>query len=88
MSWALAAAFTWLIVANVIAMLPSKDHHWTSASILIAVGIPLLGWVTWASGPIWGMALLAAGASVLRWPVIYLVRWLRRKDDEAQEPAE
>ncbi|MEZ5755054.1 MAG: DUF2484 family protein [Paracoccaceae bacterium] len=85
MIWALGAAFLWLIVANVIAMLPSRDQHWRFAFALISVGIPILGWVTWMAGPIWGMVLLAAGASVLRWPVIYLVRWLRRK---GAEPAE
>ena len=85
MIWALGAAFLWLIVANVIAMLPSRDQHWRFAFALIEVGIPILGWVTWMAGPIWGMVMLAAGASVLRWPVIYLVRWLRRK---GAEPAE
>jgi hypothetical protein len=85
MSWGLVAAFVWLIVANVVAMLPSRDQHWTWAYVLIAAGIPILGWVTWESGPIWGMVLLAAGASVLRWPIIFLWRWLRRK---GAEPAE
>ena len=79
MIWALGAAFLWLIVANVIAMLPSRDQHWRFAFGLIAVGIPILGWVTWMAGPIWGMVMLAAGASVLRWPVVYLWRWLRRQ---------
>ena len=82
MTWGLMAAFVWLIVANVVAMFPSRDNHWTFAYVLIAVGIPILGWVTWESGPIWGMVLLAAGASVLRWPVIFLWRWLRRKGAE------
>jgi len=85
MSWGLAAAFLWLIVANVVAMFPSRDQHWTWAYVLIACGIPILGWVTWDSGPIWGMVLLAAGASVLRWPVVFLWRWMRRK---GAEPAE
>lgn len=85
MSWGLGAAFLWLIVANVVAMLPSRDNHWTFAYVLIALGIPILGWVTWENGPIWGMVLLAAGASVLRWPVIFLWRWMRRK---GAEPAE
>lgn len=85
MSWGLGAAFVWLIVANVVAMLPSRDNHWTFAYVLIAVGIPILGWVTLEHGPIWGMVLLAAGTSVLRWPVIFLVRWVRRK---GAEPAE
>lgn len=79
MSWALAAAFVWLIVANVVAMLPTRDQHWTSAYTLIAAGIPLVGWVTWANGPLWGIAVLLMGCSVLRWPLVFLFRWLRRK---------
>jgi NhaP-type Na+/H+ or K+/H+ antiporter len=38
----------------------------------------MVGWITWANGPLIGLLVLAAGASVLRWPVIYLGRWLRR----------
>lgn len=79
MSYGLAAAFLWLVVANVVAMLPTRDQHWSAAYVLIAVGIPVLGWVTWDSGPVWGFALLLMGGSVLRWPLIFLVRWLRRK---------
>ncbi|MGL4319867.1 MAG: DUF2484 family protein [Paracoccaceae bacterium] len=75
----LAFSFLWLIGANLLAMLPSRDHHWRSAYVLIAIGIPLLGWVTYTHGPLVGLVLLAAGASVLRWPLIYLWRWLRRQ---------
>jgi len=74
----IAAAFLWLILANVIAMFPSRDQHWTNAYILIAIGVPILGWVTLMEGPLWGLAVLIGGASVLRWPVVYLWRWLRR----------
>lgn len=69
----------WLVAANMIAFLPSRDRHWTNAYILIAIGIPILGWATWSHGPVWGLALLAGGASVLRWPVIYLWRWVKRR---------
>lgn len=75
----LALCAVWLIAANVIAMFPSRDYHWRAAYVLIAVGVPLLGWVTWEGGPIIGMVVLAAGASILRWPVVYLWRWLRRQ---------
>jgi Protein of unknown function (DUF2484) len=75
----LVLALVWLITANVMAMFPSRDHHWRAAYGLIGIGIPLLGWVTYENGPYIGLALLAAGASVLRWPVIYLWRWLRRQ---------
>jgi hypothetical protein len=74
----LGLACVWLVLANLIAIFPSRDHHWRAAYVLIAVGVPLVGWVTWANGPYWGLAILAAGASVLRWPVIYLWRWVKR----------
>ncbi len=75
----LALCLVWLIAANVIAMFPSRDYHWRSAYGMIAVGVPLLGWVTYTGGPIIGMIILAAGVSILRWPVVYLWRWLRRQ---------
>lgn len=78
MTASFVAAFLWLIAANLISFLPSRDKHWTNAYILIAVGVPILGWVTYENGAIWGMVILAGAASVLRWPVIYLWRWMRR----------
>ncbi|MEZ5796437.1 MAG: DUF2484 family protein [Paracoccaceae bacterium] len=77
MTLALALCCIWLIGANLIAMLPSRDYHWRAAYALVAIGIPLLGWVTWEAGALWGMAFLAAGASLLRWPLIYLWRRVR-----------
>lgn len=78
MSWALGIGCLWLIVANVIGMFPSRNHHWRNAYMLSAVGLPLLVWIGWASGLVIAAIFLVAGASVLRWPVIYLGRWLLR----------
>ncbi|WP_298933199.1 DUF2484 family protein [uncultured Ruegeria sp.] len=78
MIWSLALAALWGLAANILAMIPSKDNHWARAYFLIAVGIPILGYVTYENGPWIGLLVLAAGMSVLRWPVIYLGRWLRR----------
>ena len=88
MSIALVLACLWLIGANVLAMLPSRDHHWTAACLLTACGVPLLGWLTVEHGPVMGMLALAAGASVLRWPLIFLMRHLRRADNAHRNPAE
>jgi hypothetical protein len=79
MSISLITAFVWLIAANLLAMVPSRDNHWRRAYALIAVGVPLLGWVTYENGPWIGLICLAAGVSVLRWPVRYLGRWMKRK---------
>ena len=78
MTASLILAFVWLAGANIIGMFPSRDLHWRNAYILIVLGIPLLGWVTWQNGPIVGL-VLAGGASVLRWPLIYLYRWAKAK---------
>ncbi|SLN19323.1 DUF2484 family protein [Ruegeria meonggei] len=79
MNWSIALAALWGIAANVLAMIPSNDNHWSRAYALIAVGIPILGYVTLQNGPWIGLIVLAAGMSVLRWPVIYLGRWLRKR---------
>jgi hypothetical protein len=78
MPTSLILACLWALIANVLAMTPSKDHHWRNAYILIAIGVPIVGFVTWQTGPWVGLLVLVAGMSVLRWPVIYLGRWVRR----------
>lgn len=79
MTRSLLLACLWALAANVLAMLPSRDNYWTRAYWLIGVGIPLLGYVTFENGPWMGLFVLIAGMSMLRWPVIYLSRWLRRR---------
>ena len=78
MTLSLILACLWAIAANVIAMFPSKRNHWPAAYVLIAFGIPILGFVTYQHGPWLGLLVLVAAMSILRWPVIYLIRWLRR----------
>ncbi|NJR43057.1 MAG: DUF2484 family protein [Akkermansiaceae bacterium] len=80
MSIPLVLSLLWLIAANVIALFPSRDKHWRAAYVLIAIGIPLVGWVTYENGPVAGILVLAAGASILRWPVICAERKARRTD--------
>ncbi|MET4129386.1 DUF2484 family protein [Roseovarius sp. MBR-6] len=79
MTPSLIAALLWLVLANLLAMVPSRDNHWRRAYMLIALGVPILGLVTWQNGPWVGLVMLLAGMSVLRWPAIYLARWIRRR---------
>lgn len=79
MSGAVLSALIWLIAANVIGMLPSRDHHWRNAYMLIAVAVPILIWLAYAKGLLWAIAFLLAAGSVLRWPVIYLARWIKQR---------
>lgn len=75
----LVAGLLWLVVANLTGMLPSRDYHWRNAYRLIAVGVPLLFWLTYENGIWWGLAFALAAGSVLRWPLLYLWRWLRAR---------
>ena len=61
MSVSLILACLWALSANLMAMMPSRDMHWRLAYGLIAVGIPILGYVTYQNGPwvgssCWGRA--------------------------------
>lgn len=79
MTLPISLALIWLIVANLIGMLPSRDKHWRAAYVMIAIGVPLLGWLTWEAGPLIGLVFLAAAASILRWPVVFLWRWVKQR---------
>ena len=79
MTTSLALAALWGVTANLIALFPSRDNHWRAAYMLTAVGIPILGLVTWQNGPLIGLLILVMGMSVLRWPVIYLTRWIKHR---------
>ena len=69
-------AGVWVLVATAIALMPQRTH-WPGAVLLVVTGVPLLGYLTWQNGPLAGLFGLAAGASVLRWPLFYLGKWLR-----------
>lgn len=78
MSGSLILACLWAVAATVVAALPPRAGLRHAAVLLILAGIPILGWVTLDNGPFWGLAALAAGASMLRWPLVCLWRRFRR----------
>lgn len=79
MTYSLSAAACWVIVAAVLATIPSNDNHWRRAYVLMAVGLPLLVWVYWENGLWIGLASTAAVVSVFRWPARYAFAWIMRK---------
>ncbi|OCX66043.1 hypothetical protein BFP70_07970 [Thioclava sp. SK-1] len=76
MTHSLFAVCLWVIAATMVALGPQR-FHWPAAWALIATGVPMVGWVTYQNGPLWGVLVLAGGVSVLRWPVKYLLRAAR-----------
>lgn len=78
MTLSIALACGWFVLANILAMIPSRRRHWPQAWGLIIIGIPILGYVVYEHGPWLGLLVLAGAMSMLRWPVIYLFRWARK----------
>ncbi len=74
----IALACLWVIAAHVIALTPTRDLHWRAAYVLIAIGLPILAYVFWQNGIVMGLIVTAMGMSILRWPVRYFLRWVRR----------
>lgn len=72
------AACLWVLVASVIALIPSRRNHWPQAYVLIATAVPLVAWIGYVHGILAGLVATMAGASILRWPVRYLLAWVRR----------
>jgi hypothetical protein len=78
-SWPFVLALVWLVVVNVRGMFPSRDHHWRFAYGMMILGLPILGLVWWFDGVWYAVFLLVLAGWVMRWPVIYGWRWLRRR---------
>ncbi len=72
----LILACLWLITANLIAMFPSRDHHWRTAYLMMTVGVPLTIWLYLTQGALLTATFLIAAASILRWPLYFLGKWL------------
>ena len=72
----LAWTAAWVLVAAALSALPSRRRHRPLALALIAAGLPIL-WSAFAAGWGRGLAALAVGLLVLRWPVRRALRRLR-----------
>lgn len=71
----LSIAFTclWAACTGLIQVGPYR-YHWPVIWGLICVGVPLLGWVTFQNGPVFGLLALLGGVSMLRLPVRSLMQ--------------
>lgn len=87
MSIALITASLWALTATLVALAPRR-FHWRGAWALIVTGVPLIGWITLEHGALVGLLCLAAGTSVLRYPVLHLLNKLRGPQDNGPDQAE
>jgi hypothetical protein len=88
MIWAFIAFAGWLVLANLAALISCPIRNGRAVLALVATGIPILGWLTWSSGPTWGVLALAIGAIALRWPFVRLATARPEDRTDLREPAE
>lgn len=77
MTMSLILLCLWVLLAFVMAAIPSNDNHWRRAYVLMALGVPLLGFLIWENGFLIGMIGLFIGCAVFRWPLLHLWRRVR-----------
>ena len=65
----LVMAILWIVVAAFSPVLPTRVQR-PAVWVLAAIGVPILGYVTYQTGPVMGFGVLALGMSALRWPLI------------------
>ena len=68
----------WVVLAFAMSAFPSNDNHWRRAYALIAIGVPLLVWMTVQHGFVVGLLGLVIGSLVLRWPVYFFWQWIKK----------
>lgn len=69
----------WALTANIIALFPSRHHHWPAAYALLSISIPLMGYVFYQNGTLLNIAAALIWASTMRWPLLYGYNWIKRK---------
>ncbi|MGP3695667.1 DUF2484 family protein [Rhodobacter sp. NSM] len=80
----LLLAGLWVVAALAAANLPPRAQG-PGTALLVATGIPLLGWMTYRHGPLVGMLALILGAACLYWPVGRILVRFRRTPPEHTE---
>ncbi|TFL17899.1 DUF2484 family protein [Jannaschia formosa] len=76
---ALVALCLWVVLAWLLMVTLTARQSWPAAYGLIALGLPLLGWLGWTEGWVWTLAGALVMGTVLRWPVRYAWRWVRTR---------
>lgn len=73
-----ALGCVWVILISLVALMPYPQHRPYALAMLVLFP-SVLGAVAWEFGWLWALLLFLGAASIYRYPLIFLVKWLRRK---------
>ncbi|MGB3409519.1 MAG: DUF2484 family protein [Jannaschia sp.] len=75
---ALIALCLWVVIAWLLMVTLTSRQSWPAAYGLVAVGVPIVVWLGVSMGWPWAVLGLLTMGVVLRWPVRYFWRWVKR----------
>lgn len=80
----LAATLLALVWVALACLWPMFRARWRPALLLglVVCGVPVLGWLTYLTGPAFGLLFLALGLSLLVWPPAQYLRRRRHAQPE------
>ena len=78
MKTAIALLAGWVVLATLIGLMPRR-FHWRGAILLMVLLVPLVPYVWVQVNPFIALLFLAGVLSILRWPLIFLGRWINRQ---------
>jgi len=78
MTAAILCLAVWVVLATLIGLMPRR-FHWRGAILLMILLVPLVPYVWVRVNPFIALLFLAGVMSILRWPLIFLGRWLNRQ---------
>lgn len=78
MSWTLLLACIWIVLVSVVALTPFPQHKPYALAMLVLLPVLLLA-IAVEHGPFWALVLFVCAASIYRYPLMFLLRWLGQK---------
>lgn len=68
----------WVVLVSIVALMPFPQHKPYALAMLILLPVLLVA-IALEFGVLWALALFVCAASIYRYPLIFLAKWLRRK---------
>lgn len=79
MTYSFLLICVWALIANVIALFPSKRHHWPAAYALLAFSVPMMAVIIYENDGLLIAAAILIWISTMRWPIRYGWIWIKQK---------
>ncbi|MEM8658964.1 MAG: DUF2484 family protein [Pseudomonadota bacterium] len=78
MIWTALLGCIWIVLVSIVALTPFPQHKPYALAMLVLLPALLLA-VALKFGGLWAVGLFVCAASIYRYPLMFLLKWLRRR---------